>query len=1536
MIKMKRLTAIFLVLLLFCSNPVSTLAQTTVSGNNALNISAETDTSNVQTGCEECNVTDGHLESCSRYAGSEAVSCAECGQENGHTEECSANLTEENLQSVAEQLMTAETTEQMYAMVLDLMNQEPEKLMELTANEIAMLRQYIAELDPESDDTDTIDLLDTLAILPNGGEALEGDPQLLLPAGYEQLPSSGTLVAGKKYALSNNLTTDGTLTVNSGEVVIDLCGYVLAGNGKDDIISVSGAGTHLIIKDSNPTVGHGGNINSQGQWEWTSGNYNDESKGGFLYNWNSGRGITVGSSGLCTIEGGTIAGCKASVGAAVTLNSTGHLIMTGGRIMYNHTTGTTGGAIHGEPSNSNNSGSSIKLSNVNIHHNTANTNGGAILAFNAVIENCSITDNLAKGNGGGIYAKQVGSSLQNAQLRIKNCTISNNSAQSGGGIYVENALPFEITGEKTVISQNTATANGGGIYTNTNLTFTNGTVSENTAASGGGMFASAGTDLVISGPKTVITRNVAAGSGGGVYGYNISIIGDANDRIEISYNKAPDNGGGICAVGNSANDEKCVVQYCDITYNRAGIAGGGLYTSGTCPLDMDDCDVTYNDAIDFNIAKNDGMDLTGRGGGAYVQNHSTFDNVHIDNNRCMRYGGGIQVCNQNADAYFNSGTINNNLAIYSGAGAVHVTESCTFSMVNGEMVGNVCYEVGGAIHASYEANVIIQNGIIRDNKVMCGRGGAIHVDVGVNLSITGDTVISENMAYTAARPNSFEITSTEPGAEVKILGYGAEVGGYGGAIAVDSGTFNMSAGTIQNNYAQAGGGGVALVMIIMSENEPDRNKVVDFTMTGGTIQWNETDGNGGGLYLMKNNLGDIIDEALTDTTLTQDERTYLQSLKDGIPKLEISGGNIINNTADHFGGGAYQEENTQFIISGTGKVSDNTAVDGAGVYIASGTAKINGGTMSNNIASGDGGALYVNGTVEMTDGAVSANKAAADGGALYVGDGGDITMSGGSMTTNSAVNGGAVYVAGGNMMIHHGNIDSNSAYLGGAVYMAGDANTLLTMESGTMNNNTVTDNPLTTEEVEGDGGAIYATNGTIKIGLEGCSRENQNMHTALGEGRHHPEINNNTATDCGGGIAITGNGIVHFYCGYAKENQALYKGVGKNVFMVGGKFYLYDGADIGVPRDPDLVIIGGELHNECVDKIYVELLYYKDNLSENPTYFKGLAELNEYMNLPEGEYFWDAEEGYRFFGWTAKGYDSETASEHVRNKTQYKPSGTPVEIIDAQHNSLGQDQNMYDGTADNVIHLYALWAPEVSKITYVKCVDDVMQKADSHSNPATYHINETDYTLTINQISEPGYAVVGWYLYQDEGQNANWGYEPVYQDVNSKDYSNLDLDGMTQNGQYFPVNENGVLELPVESLTFGDITLIALYKPQYADLKITKTGWETIDENQTFLFKVTGKPDDPKQSFDEMVVTICGEGSTTIKHLPIGTYTVKEITDWSWRYSPDSAEIEVELDDPKVLREVSFKNTRRMLFWLSGDSYCENRWSAEGGTEIAP
>ena len=118
-------------------------------------------------------------------------------------------------------------------------------------------------------------------------------------------------------------------------------------------------------------------------------------------------------------------------------------------------------------------------------------------------------------------------------------------------------------------------------------------------------------------------------------------------------------------------------------------------------------------------------------------------------------------------------------------------------------------------------------------------------------------------------------------------------------------------------------------------------------------------------------------------------------------------------------------------------------------------------------------------------------------------------------------------------------------------------------------------------------------------------------------------------------------------------------------------------------------------------------------------------------------------------------------------------------------------------------------------------------------------------------------------------------------------------------------------------LGYEGATYYAKFDYDVANLTINKTGCQNIDENQSFIFDVTGPSDYSKR------VVIKGTGSVTITGLKVGTYTVTEVKSWSWRYSPESPSVTHEIN-PTQPFTFDFTNTREQGKWLGGDAYSKN------------
>lgn len=291
-------------------------------------------------------------------------------------------------------------------------------------------------------------------------------------------------------------------------------------------------------------------------------------------------GAVYVNGGKFAMNGGKITGCtfKNQYSGAVAL-ADGTMTMTDGTISGNTASeyNAAGGVLV-------NGTSSLAMSGGTIADNTAKRGGGV-----CVRENGTFT--------------MSGGTISGNSTAVDSATIQQPNA-GGGGVFVEDNASFEmtngtITGNKTngmgggvataVLSEND-TVGGGRFH------MTGGTISDNTASCGGGVYSWSGRDCVVLEGGNIV-NNTARRQGGGVYvshaPWSITI-----KNALITANKATIQGGGIwsCPVGTvslgtdaavfgntagkSADDAAFLLKW-DKTYSTSfsgKMYGGGLVT----------------------------------------------------------------------------------------------------------------------------------------------------------------------------------------------------------------------------------------------------------------------------------------------------------------------------------------------------------------------------------------------------------------------------------------------------------------------------------------------------------------------------------------------------------------------------------------------------------------------------------------------------------------------------------------------------------------------------------------------------------------------------------------------------------------------------------------------------------------------------------------------------------------------------------------------------------------------------------------------
>lgn len=113
------------------------------------------------------------------------------------------------------------------------------------------------------------------------------------------------------------------------------------------------------------------------------------------------------------------------------------------------------------------------------------------------------------------------------------------------------------------------------------------------------------------------------------------------------------------------------------------------------------------------------------------------------------------------------------------------------------------------------------------------------------------------------------------------------------------------------------------------------------------------------------------------------------------------------------------------------------------------------------------------------------------------------------------------------------------------------------------------------------------------------------------------------------------------------------------------------------------------------------------------------------------------------------------------------------------------------------------------------------------------------------------------------------------------------------------------------------------------------------DPYQSFIFKVhyQGIPDGegtilPSAEYNVLIV---GAGSRTIVGLPVGTYTVIEDTNWSWRYTlVGENHVSTELSAGISTATVTMTNRLNNEFWLSDEAVAKNVFNSNSSPEYSP
>jgi VCBS repeat-containing protein len=579
--------------------------------------------------------------------------------------------------------------------------------------------------------------------------------------------------------------------------------------------------------------------------------------------------------------------------------------------------------------------------------------------------------------------------------------------ENGGGIYSE----ANLTMHHSLVIDNHASGNGGGIYQqNGTLTVYDVTVQQNTAGlaavfgDAGGIYALSA-DLTLE--DSLITGNSAADSAGGIYADSSAII----RRSTISGNSALNEGGGLVVTGATLMIE-------DSTFAHNSAAnGGGL----------------FNDISDMTLLNTTVSTNTATTGGGILNNGSlTLTHVTLANNSNVGLGQTAfgDVWMQNSIIAYNGGMECETGNFFTDLGYNLVEDGSCISVgtsTSGDPMLGSLTDNGGSTetHAPTILSPVIDaipNGVNGcDTTVTADQRGfprpfGVECDMGAveyPPCLDFPMIASNELELNAAIYCFNEITE----AGTYTINLTANIALVTSTIPVDNSvpgiSLVMDGGMGSADINGFGASGIRPLEIKNVESV----HLIRVNPIGGNVT-----GNGGGILI------DSVPVTLTNSIL-------------------------YTNTATGNGGGLWT--NAPLVLQGNSIVFDNEANTGGGLFLSSGSAvlTVDSTYFAENRATNNGGAINHGGSNSgnIISSSLFENNMANNGGALQTGE--NIAIASSSFLSNTAVNeGGALKFTDGNIPIDHSLFVGNTADDGGAIFI--DQNAKLEMSNSTVSGNT--------------------------------------------------------------------------------------------------------------------------------------------------------------------------------------------------------------------------------------------------------------------------------------------------------------------------------------------------------------------------------------------------------------------------------------------------------------------------------------------------
>lgn len=344
------------------------------------------------------------------------------------------------------------------------------------------------------------------------------------------------------------------------------------------------------------------------------------------------------------------------------------------------------------------------------------------------------------------------------------------------------------------------------------------------------------------------------------------------------------------------------------------------------------------------------------------------------------------------------------------------------------------------------------------------------------------------------------------------------------------------------------------------------------------------------------------------------------------------------------------------------------------------------------------------------------------------------------------------------------------------------------------------------------------------------------------------------------------------------------------------------------------------LYAKWVNGLYTVTTYTDDTVQTLYTYggYDGKQENIEKYTLAV-EPTPPTKEGYVFIGWFYKDGETEKPFSFTMPITKdydlYPKFSEPQAVTYTVHYyKAGTTEKVADDRTNSV--MIGTTVTEKAKMgTELNLLPADKQKK--------YYPTNTSTSIIINQLDQ---EIIFYYT-----EASSVSYTVYYKDANGNDLIEpvtKSTEYSTVTEQYVPIANYAPRQFSITQDLSSDAaqnTIVFVYDPTLSTLTIQKSGWDTVDENQTFLFHIKGTDENTKGI--DLTVTVHGNGKTTITDLPVGSYTVTEKSNWSWRYTPSGSESQnITIGAGGAV--LPFVNNRTDGKWLSGDSFKINHFGS--------